>query len=117
MITAKEAIDKYNKSGAELKEILNKICDKISCVSSQTTSLSVFFKWCPNKVNYRDFTDELLIEMRTKDSMSSIEISTILNELKKLGYSVTNYGDGELTRRSSYNNSLDYVGNQITIKW
>lgn len=55
--------------------------------------------------------------MRTKDSMSSIEITTIMNELKKLGYGVTSYSDGELTRRSSSINNLDYVGNQITIKW
>lgn len=55
MITAKEARDKYNKSGVEVKEILNKICDRICFVSNQTTSLSVFFKWCTNKVNYKDF--------------------------------------------------------------
>ena len=113
MITAREAREKYNKSGAELNAILVKICDKISCVSNSTTRLTVFF----NKTHYDDFKDVFLVEMRTKDQMSSIEVSAIMNELKKLGYVVISANDGELTRFCSSHNKLDYVGEIITIKW
>lgn len=117
MITAREAREKYNKSGAEINEILVKICDKISCVSNSTTRLTVFFKWCVNKTHYDDFKEVFLVEMRTKGYMSNVEVSAIMNELKKLGYVVISANDGELSRFCSSHNNLDYVGEIITIKW